>query len=86
MPLQRKQFDRRERPNPQPRRSIRTPRIARRSLLAAGLGAVATFVSAGTASAQASALTFQQWVERFRPRARARGVSEATYHRVMGHI
>ena len=86
MQLQRKQLDRRERPDPKPRRSIRTPRIARRSLLAAGLGAVAAFVSAGAASAQSSALTFQQWVERFRPRARARGISEATYHRVMGHI
>ncbi|HRK20046.1 MAG TPA: lytic murein transglycosylase [Hyphomicrobiaceae bacterium] len=35
------------------------------------------------AMAQTSALPFAQWVETFRARARARGVSDATYTRVM---
>ncbi|MFM9942817.1 MAG: lytic murein transglycosylase [Hyphomicrobiaceae bacterium] len=36
--------------------------------------------------AQTAALTFPQWIETFRPRARARGVSEATYTRVMAAV
>jgi membrane-bound lytic murein transglycosylase B len=86
MPLERKQLVRRHRPEPETRRSMRAPRIARRSFLAAGLGALAAFASPGAALAQTSGLTFPQWVERFRPRARARGISEATYQRVMGQI
>jgi lytic murein transglycosylase len=34
----------------------------------------------------ASAAPFPQWVEAFWPRAKARGISEATYRRVMGSI
>ena len=59
--------------------------IARRSLLRAALGALAA-AAAGPASAQPAGLTFAQWSEKFRPRARARGVSEATYNRVMGSL
>jgi membrane-bound lytic murein transglycosylase B len=57
--------------------------IARRTVLVAALSALAASSIAGTSLAQSSRLTFVQWVERFRPRARARGVSEATYSRVM---
>ena len=59
--------------------------MARRTVLAALL-AMAAATSASTSLAQSSRLTFAQWVESFRPRARARGVSEATYNRVMGAI
>jgi lytic murein transglycosylase len=52
----------------------------------AAFGAIAVSATGGTSLAQSSRLTFVQWVERFRPRARARGVSEATYARVMGAI
>jgi lytic murein transglycosylase len=56
----------------------------RRAFLTGGLGTFAAASIGGAALAQSSRLTFPQWVERFRPRARARGVSEATYNRVMG--
>ena len=38
------------------------------------------------AAAQSASGPFEQWVAAFRPRALARGVSEATYERVMGHL
>src|SRR5262249_32771483 len=38
------------------------------------------------APAQAKAASFAQWVESFRSRARARGVTDATYTRVMGSL
>ncbi len=60
--------------------------IARRTILAAAVGAVATAGSRWISPAQSSPQTFAQWVERFRPRARARGVSDATYSRVMGSV
>src|SRR5262245_38638683 len=59
---------------------------ARRATLVAGLGAIATFLTGGMPRAQTPGPSFAQWVERFRPRARARGISEATYARVMGSI
>lgn len=59
--------------------------ITRRLLLQAALGAAASLAAAG-APAQSSRLSFAQWVEAFRPRARARGISDATYTRVMGSI
>jgi membrane-bound lytic murein transglycosylase B len=46
----------------------------------------ATALYAGALSAQTSQSSFRDWVESFRARARARGVSEATYRRVMGAI
>ena len=64
------------------RRSLADP-LTRRSVFVAGLGAIAASVTGGTLGAQSSGVTFAQWVERFRPRARARGISEATYDRVM---
>jgi lytic murein transglycosylase len=57
--------------------------MSRRALLS---GAVAALAAGGPAVAQSSNLTFEQWVQRFRARARGRGVSEATYDRVMGSI
>jgi membrane-bound lytic murein transglycosylase B len=59
--------------------------IARRTVLVGAVVAIAA-ATAGTSLAQSSPLTFAQWTERFRPRARARGISEATYSRVMGGI
>jgi membrane-bound lytic murein transglycosylase B len=59
-------------------------RMVRRAFLTSALGTLAASVLGGAALAQSSRLTFPQWVEKFRPRARARGVSEATYNRVMG--
>ena len=56
--------------------------IGRRRFLAAALGAATAF--AGPAGA--SAASFSQWVENFRTRARARGISDATYARVMSAI
>ena len=56
--------------------------ITRRHALA-GLGAA---VTASPAQAQTSALSFPAWVDSFRPRARARGVSDATYTRVLGNV
>ncbi len=56
--------------------------ITRRALLVAlGSAAIAEPVDAQTA-----AQPFTQWAETFRPRARARGVSDATYTRVMGGL
>jgi membrane-bound lytic murein transglycosylase B len=56
--------------------------LSRRTLLA-GLGSVA---AGSSAVAQSSTQPFAQWAETFRPRARARGVSDATYTRVMGGL
>jgi lytic murein transglycosylase len=56
--------------------------IGRRRFLGAALGAAAAMAcphSAGAAS-------FSQWAEDFRARARARGISDATYSRVMSAI
>lgn len=58
--------------------------MRRRNFLVAALGAVAASAACGRVLAQSSGLTFERWVERLRPRALARGISEATYDRVMG--
>src|SRR4051794_1917845 len=65
-------------PMPQPFHTI-----SRRMLLRLGAGSVSAlpFVAA-QANAQGTH-SFASWVEGFRPRAMARGVSEATYNRVM---
>jgi membrane-bound lytic murein transglycosylase B len=55
---------------------------SRRDLLLLSAGAAAAF-ACGSAQAQVARQPFAQWVEAFQPRARARGVSEATYRRVM---
>jgi lytic murein transglycosylase len=60
--------------------------IARRVVLSAGLLAAVTAAAAYPSLAQSSRLPFARWVERFRDTARARGISQATYNRVMGTI
>ena len=55
---------------------------SRRQLLAAAIGVAASAALAP----RAFAASFEQWVAQFRPRAVARGVSDATYARVMGGI
>jgi lytic murein transglycosylase len=56
--------------------------FARRKLLASALGAGA-WLAAPRARAQHAAQPFAEWVEAFRAKARAKGVSDATYSRVM---
>jgi membrane-bound lytic murein transglycosylase B len=48
--------------------------------------AAAIYAAPLGATAQTAAQTFPQWVETFRPRARARGVADATYTRVMSAV
>jgi lytic murein transglycosylase len=63
--------------------SLRTP--TRRGLLRSGLGAAA--VVAGPFAARAAAPPgFDQWRDGFRPRALAKGISEATWTRCMGRV
>ena len=59
--------------------------ISRRSLLQAGLAASAIAAMPGVTFAAATA-GFEQWRDGFRSRAAAKGVSEATYTRVMGRV
>jgi membrane-bound lytic murein transglycosylase B len=54
----------------------------RRRFLGGFVGA-ATLAAGGPLLAQSSSQSFPQWVETFRARAKARGVSDATYTRVM---
>ena len=56
--------------------------IIRRSFLKVALGAPAFVACQG----RANAASFTGWVEKFRARALARGVSEATYREVMGAV
>ena len=56
--------------------------IGRRTFLSAALGAATVLASPNGANAA----SFSQWVETFRARARARGISDATYTRVMSGI
>jgi lytic murein transglycosylase len=60
-------------------RFVHPPLIDRRLWLQGGTAALATLAL----GVPAQAATFAQWVEEFRPRARARGISDATYDRVM---
>jgi membrane-bound lytic murein transglycosylase B len=58
--------------------------VSRRALLRIALSAGAA--SLGWRGAQAASVPFPTWVERFRSRARARGISDATYSRVMSGV
>src|SRR5438552_5036585 len=60
------------------------PPLSRRTCLAMLVVGMAAW--SATARAQASKSPFDQWVAAFRARARARGISDATYTRVMGTI
>src|SRR5690349_3859070 len=57
--------------------------FSRRDCLRSGFAAAAAFALPSAAAAQSAAQPFEQWVETFRARAKARGISEATYNRVM---
>src|SRR5262245_63708337 len=65
--------------------SERMSRPRSRRACLSGLAAAMAAWSA-TARAQASKTSFEQWVAAFRARARARGISDATYTRVMRTI
>src|SRR6476619_7047271 len=58
--------------------------LSRRACLSVLAAAMAAW--SATARAQASKTSFDQWVAAFRARARARGISDATYTRVMSTI
>ena len=60
--------------------------VTRRFWLQAGFAAATSFMLGAPAQAQRAAMPFERWVATFRPRAMARGVSEATYARVMGGL
>lgn len=57
--------------------------LTRRGFVA---GAAAVFAVPSPLLAQTAAQPFDQWVASFKPRALARGISEATYSRVMGGL
>src|SRR3984957_19105769 len=59
--------------------------LTRRALLRSGLGAGALLARPFTTLAAASP-RFDKWRDKFRARALAKGVSEATWTRVMGRI
>jgi membrane-bound lytic murein transglycosylase B len=61
-------------------------RPSRRGLMQSFAGGAVLLASPTLAIAQSSNTPFPQWVDAFRPRALARGVSEATYARVMGGL
>ncbi len=61
-------------------------RQSRREVLGAIAGAAATLANAGAAQAQSSSIPFPEWVAAFRDRALARGISGATYDRVMASV
>ncbi len=63
-----------------------TTSLTRRAALSSALGALASFALSGSAAAQSARMPFERWVEAFRARARAHGISDATYNRVMGSI
>lgn len=60
--------------------------VTRRTVLSAALGAAAACAVGGRAAGQSASLPFPQWVAKFRDRARAHGVSDATYRKVMGAV
>jgi lytic murein transglycosylase len=65
------------------RTNHRTHLLGRREFLAAAGAAPALLLASRASAAPAG---FDRWVASFRPRALARGVSEATYDRVMGAV
>ncbi len=60
--------------------------LGRRAVLQGLATTAATLVTTTPLVAQTSTLTFAQWVEAFRARAKARGLSDTTYTRVMGAL
>jgi membrane-bound lytic murein transglycosylase B len=60
--------------------------FSRRAVLSGALAALASGAIGDNAFAQSARMPFPQWAAAFRSRARARGISDATYDRVMGSI
>jgi lytic murein transglycosylase len=60
--------------------------FSRRHLLTTAFGGAASLALGRPAVAQVAAQPFTQWVESFRPRALAKGISDATYTRVMSGL
>src|SRR3954451_4642609 len=61
----------------------RIPEISRRQSMRFIAGAIAVLAAPNPASAQGSRAAFDRWIETFRARAQKRGISDATYTRVM---
>lgn len=60
--------------------------FTRRRLFQSVFAAAACAVAPSPLLAQTAAQPFEQWVAAFRPRAKARGISDATYSRVMNGL
>src|SRR5712671_2042221 len=58
----------------------------RRNLLRTAFSGAASLAFGAPAFAQSAAQPFAQWVESFRAKALAKGITEATYQRVMGGL
>ncbi|MGO9171577.1 MAG: lytic murein transglycosylase [Rhodomicrobium sp.] len=63
-----------------------TTTLTRRAVLSSALAALAAGALSSRAPARSAHMAFAQWVDAFRSRARSRGISDATYNRVMGSI
>jgi lytic murein transglycosylase len=63
-----------------------TDTFSRRAVISGALAALASASAGNVAFAQSAHMPFPQWVAAFRSRARAHGISDATYDRVMGSI
>ncbi len=63
-----------------------TTMFSRRAVLSGAFAAFAAAAFSNDAFAQSARAPFAQWVAAFRSRARAKGISDATYDRVMGSI
>jgi membrane-bound lytic murein transglycosylase B len=61
-------------------------KLDRRACLLAGAGALGSLAFGRSTPARGAGQPFPQWVASFRARAQARGVSEATYTRVMANV
>jgi peptidoglycan lytic transglycosylase B len=61
-------------------------KLARRHVLKVTLAGAASLAFGMPVFAQVAAQPFPEWVETFRARARAKGISDATYSRVMGGL
>jgi lytic murein transglycosylase len=57
--------------------------IARRTMMLSALSGAAALAFGGRAFAQTASQPFDQWVETFRARAKAKGITDETYTRVM---
>ena len=60
--------------------------VARRTLITTALSGAVSLAFGARGFAQSAAEPFPKWVETFRPKARAKGISDATYTRVMGNL